>query len=412
MRLLYRLLTTLLTPLALLRLQRGETQAGKWRERLGRVRTSYRESIWIHAASVGEINAAQGLIEHLLGRHESVLVSTMTVTGAERCRALFGERIQHVYLALDNPISVRRWLDRLQPRVGLIMETEIWPELFRRCKRLQIPLILVSARLNPSAMKRYQRFVGLYSEALAGVALACCQTDTDADRLKLLGLADNRVTVTGNLKFDIQAPDPAHLADERPHWAERPVWTAGSTRPGEEEQLIRAHQQLIDEVPEALMILAPRHPERADDIGRLLDRHELPWCRFGEPPGTDIKIVLVDQLGILTRCYALAQAAFVGGSLVNLGGHNLLEPAALGLPVLAGPYLDQQAESAARLEATGGLIITAGPDEIAKALTTLLSDPGEAMRIGAAARGAVESGRGALSRTLASMEPFLRQPEG
>ncbi|MEE4297609.1 MAG: 3-deoxy-D-manno-octulosonic acid transferase [Wenzhouxiangella sp.] len=412
MRLLYRFLTLLLTPMALLKLQQGETRAGRWRERLGQVTSSRPGQIWVHAASVGEVNAARDLIEEILSRHGPVLVSTMTVTGAERCRALFGERVEHVYLPLDNPIAVRRWLASVRPRVGLIIETEIWPELFNRCKALQVPLILVSARLSPSAMKHYRRFVSLYSKALEGVELACCQTAKDAERLKVLGLGEERLTVTGNLKFDIQTPADAMLAQARPSWARRPIWTAGSTRPGEETQLIAAHQQLLEQIPDALMILAPRHPERGREISRLLDSSQVRWCRFEETPASDVNIALVDQLGVLTECYAMAQVAFVGGSLVNLGGHNLLEPAALGMPVLAGPFLDQQADSAKRLQSAGGLIIATCADEIAGHLAMLLSDPDEARRIGSAARDAVESGRGALDRTLAALDPLLGPESG
>ncbi len=412
MRLLYRLLTLLLTPLALLKLQQGEMQPGRWRERLGQVTSSCPGQIWVHAASVGEVNAARELIESILDRHGSVMVSTMTVTGARRCQVLFGHRAEHVYLALDNPLAVKRWLAGVRPHVGLIMETEIWPELFSQCKALQVPLILVSARLSPSAMQHYRRFVRLYSTALEAVQLACCQSQTDADRLKLLGLDEQRITVTGNLKFDTRTPPNSRLAEERPSWARRPIWTAGSTRPGEEEQLMRAHQQLIHRIPEALLILAPRHPERAREIGQLLDSSNLPWARFGDSPANDVKVLLVDELGLLAQCYGLSQVAFVGGSLVDVGGHNLLEPAALGMPVLAGPFLDQQAEAAARLQSAGGLIIVTGADEIAGQLDILLSEPEQARRIGTAAKDAVESGRGVLDRTLAAIGPFVGPESG
>jgi len=218
--------------------------------------------------------------------------------------------------------------------------------------------------------------------------------------------------VTGNLKFDTRTPPDSRLVGERPGWARRPIWTAGSTRPGEEAQLIAAHQQLLHRIPEALMILAPRHPERAGEIGQLLDDSNLPWARFGDSPANDVKVMLVDELGVLTQCYGLSQVAFVGGSLIDLGGHNLLEPAALGMPVLAGPFLDQQAEAAERLQSAGGLIIVTDSDGIAHQLDMLLSEPEQARRIGLSAKSAVDSGRGVLDRTLAAIGPIVGPESG
>ncbi|MFP4207890.1 MAG: 3-deoxy-D-manno-octulosonic acid transferase [Wenzhouxiangella sp.] len=409
MRSFYRLLTLLLTPLALLRLQRGESRAGRWRERLGQIKALPPGQVWVHAASVGEINAAQGLIAALLERGEAVLVSTMTATGAERCRVLFADRVEHRYLALDNPLAVRAWLARARPRVGLIMETEIWPELFGRCRALNIPLLLISARLGDQAMTRYQRFSGLYGQALAAVSMAACQSSADAERLAALGLPEQCLQVTGNLKFDV--PVAAGLASGsrslKTAVADRPVWTAGSTRPGEEEILIAAHRELLRTHPAALLILAPRHPERAANIAGLLEAARLRWCRFDRMPAADTQVVLVDRLGVLLQCYALAQIAFVGGSLVAVGGHNLLEPASLGLPVLAGPHLQQQAEAARLLSASGGLIRLADAASLTECLKRLIDNPGAAERIGQAANAALAEGRGSLARTLAAIAPWL-----
>lgn len=413
----YRLLTLLLTPLALLWLERGPVEpgasgkGGRWRERLGRVPIGRPGRLWLHAASVGEVNAAAGLIRALVTRGETVLVSTMTRTGATRCAELFGAAVEHHYLPLDNPLAVRAWLRRAQPGIGLIVETEIWPELYDRCQRSEIPLLLVNARISPVAQRRYRRFRPLVARALSAVAQAICQTETDAERLVGLGLPATRVQLSGNLKFDFEPP--AGL-DERARalrqaWGRRPVWVAGSTRPGEEAILLEAHRRLRHSQPEALLILAPRHLERLEALGRMLDSAELNWCRLGDQAHAATAVILVDRLGVLLEHYAAADVAFVGGSLVAMGGHNLLEPAALAKPVLAGPHLEQQADAARVLGEGDGLIVVRDGEELASALSVLLGDQSEQQRRGAAAQAAVQAGRGSLQVTLAALEPWLVQ---
>ncbi len=408
----YRLLTLLLTPLALLWLQRGTTRAGeqgRWRERLGRVPEGGAGRIWLHAASVGEINAATGLIRALLARGEAILVSTMTATGAARCRELFGGQVEHRYLPLDSPLAVRAWLKQIKPRIGLIVETEIWPELYARCKSRNIPLLLINARISPAAQHRYQRFRPLVADALAAVTQAVCQTSADAERLVRLGLPEARARISGNLKFDFQPPpglDEQARALRRA-WGPRPVWIAGSTRSGEESVLIEAHCRLRHSQPHALLVLAPRHLQRLEAVSRLLSASELTWTRIGEPVQPATAVVLIDRLGVLLEHYAAADAAFVGGSLVPIGGHNLIEPAALGKPVLAGPHLEQQADTARILAGGDGLLVVRDAEELAGALSDLLGDQSLRQRRGAAALAAVESGRGSLQRTLTALEPWL-----
>jgi len=409
---LYRLLTLLLTPLALIWLQRGaaaSSERGRWRERLGRLPGGECGRIWLHAASVGEMNAAAGLVRALLARGEPVLISTMTRTGAERCRELFGADVEHRYLPLDNPLAVSAWLKRTAPRVGLIVETEIWPELYRQCQRLDVPLFLVNARISAAVHRRYQRFRPLVGKALDAITLAVCQTRTDAERLVQLGLPQARVRISGNLKFDFERPDGLDQGAQplRQAWGQRPVWVAGSTRPGEESILIEAHAALRKNLPDALLVLAPRHPERADAVARLLDASGLAWCRCGDAPGAATAIVLIDRLGVLLEQYAAGDAAFVGGSLVPLGGHNLLEPAALAKPVLAGPHLEQQSDAVRALSGGEGLIVVRDSAELTSELTGLLSDPQARQRRGAGAQAAVRSGSGSLETTLTALEPWL-----
>lgn len=409
----YRILAWLLAPLVLHRIHRSEQAALQARrpERRGFVAPVAPGAVWVHAASVGEINAAQGLIEALLQRADGapILLSTFTLTGAERARELFADRLIHCLAPLDTRASVRRWLDRHRPAIALIAETEIWPELYHQADQRGLPIILVNARLTERSLKRSRRFGRLFSRALESVHLALCQSDMDAQRLHQLGLPAGRSQITGNLKFDTTLPaDIGPRARAlRQQWGERPCWVAGSTRPGEEEVILAAQQELRDACPNALLILAPRHPERAAEIARLIEDAGLKWQYLGEEIRPETCVVLVDRIGVLLPCYAAAAVAFVGGSLVNIGGHNLLEPAAIGKAVLAGPHLHQQAEAATALGQADAMITVADATELAAAIDALWRNPERALALGRKAMTAVESGRGSLRRTLKLLESHL-----
>ncbi|MGY6553773.1 MAG: 3-deoxy-D-manno-octulosonic acid transferase [Wenzhouxiangella sp.] len=413
MRLIYRLLAFLLTPLALIHLARGDAgqgQSGRWRERLGRIPAGPSARIWLHAASLGEVNAAQGLVRALLARGEVILLSTLTASGAARCRELFGDSVEHRYLALDNALAVRDWLDHAQPRLGLIMETEVWPELFFRCQKANIPLLMINARISESAFRRYARFPHLVKTALRAVKLAVAQSAQDGQRLLALGLPPERLRHTGNLKFDLELPPGIHERGRalRRRLGSRPAWVAGSTRPGEEGILLQAHQRLREILPDAVLVLAPRHPERSSELADLLAASGLDWCRFDSATVDSRAVVLVDRLGLLLECYAATDLAFVGGSLVPIGGHNLLEPAALAKPVLSGPYLQQQAESARVLQTTGGLNQVNDAAELTEQLAAWLRDEALRRRRGAAALAALQAGQGSLQATLQALQPWLK----
>lgn len=416
MRFLYRLLAFVLTPLALIRLTRGSArdESGRWRERLGQIPAGPPGRIWLHAASLGEVNAAQGLVRALLARGETILLSTLTASGAVRGRELFGDTVEHRYLALDNALAVRAWLERAQPRLGLIMETEIWPELFWCCRGRDIPLLMINARISESAFRRYARFPRLVNSALAAVRLALAQSDQDGKRLLALGLPPARLQHTGNLKFDLELPPEIHEQGQalRTRLGSRPAWTAGSTRPGEETILLQAHQHLRQALPDAVLVLAPRHPERAAELAELLAASDLSWCRLHDAQAGSSAVVLVDRLGLLLGCYAATDAAFVGGSLVPIGGHNLLEPAALGKPVLAGPHLQQQLEAAQALAAAGGLQIAEQAAALARQVAEWLGNEDARTRTGANALTAVQAGKGSLQATLRAIEPWLSRGPG
>ena len=419
MILLYRLLALLVAPFALWRLQRPARRAkafrGRWRERLGRVERTPAPVVWLHAASVGEVNAAQGLIRALLDRlgAERVLISTFTISGAERLEVMLGpDTVRHCFAPLDTRGAVRRWLRRIRPELAIVVETEIWPETFLQCREHHCPVVMVNARLTERSLHSMRRYRTLFAPALAAISRAACQTEADAERLASLGLDAERSVVTGNLKFDTPLPDDIgqRARTLREQWGPRPAWVAGSTRPGEEAAVLEAHCRLREAFPEALLILAPRHVERVAEVLGEVERFELRAQRIGETVAADTAVVVVDRIGELLACYAAAPAAFVGGSLVDIGGHNLLEPAAFGKAVLTGPYLYEQAESAHALREAGALFEVSTAEELADQVDKIWREPQQALAAGRAALAVVEAGRGSVRRTLRALQPWLPEP--
>jgi len=417
---LYRILALLLSPLLIRRLHRpGPDHDGlpaRRQERRGRITPVNGRPLWVHAASVGEVNAVRGLIESLLARYpdRSLLLTTFTVTGAQQAERLFADRVQHRFLPVDTAAGIRRWLDRVEPELCIIVETEIWPELYEQLGQRGLPLILVNARLSDRTLRTSRRFGGLYRRALGHVDLALCQTAEDARRFERLGVEANRIEISGNLKFDNPLPADAIQTARALHrrWGQRPAWVAGSTRPGEEKLILDAQRQLLENHPDALLVLAPRHPERGAEVINEIEAAGLAWQPLDEDPADSTQVVLVNRLGLLTACYAAARVCFVGGSLVPVGGHNLLEPAAFSKPVLAGPHLNQQQAAAAALHQAQALLEVTDSDSLATAVAGLWSEPERALALGRAALGVVESGRGALRVTLARIEQKLNATAG
>jgi 3-deoxy-D-manno-octulosonic-acid transferase len=430
MRFLYTLLIDLCAPFAYaITLLRGFRDRGYWEhgsERLGfGARRTGEPCVWVHAVSLGEVNAAAALVKALHARHPdaALVVTTATPTGRARARALF-EPFAHVrYLPYDTPGAVRRFLERTQPRLAVIMETEIWPNLLAACRARRIPAVLASARITARSAARYARLGGLFREALGGIALIAAQSEADADRFRALGAAPGTVRLVGNIKLDLEI-DPAlgvrGAALRERLLGARPTWVAGSTHEGEEEQVLEAHAAVRVEVPAALLVLAPRHPQRFERIAELLERRGTrfvrasalggagtPEARTRRPVGADCEVLLLDRLGELMDFYAAADAAFVGGSLVPVGGHNLLEPAALGVPVLTGPHTTNDAPIARGLLESGGAALVASPAALAAEVILLLRDPGRRQAMGARARGFIEQQRGSLERLLALLAPWL-----
>lgn len=411
MRVLYVTLLYLVGPLLWLGLwwkgRRDPAYRRRAPERFGHVpRIEGGVAIWVHAVSVGEVLAALSLIRALIDRHGpgQVYVTTGTPTGSERVRAALGETVRHSYAPYDLPHAVHRFLERVQPRQVLVMETELWPSLFRQLARRGIPLTIGNARLSERSVRGYGRVRGFAAAVLGDVTLVAAQSQADAERFRRLGAP--RVQVLGNLKFDIE-PDPAQVAQGRAlraRWGTAPVWIAASTHEGEEAAALAAHRHLRESSPEAVLILVPRHPPRFPDVRRLLESSGLSWAaRSAGWPETPPAVLLGDSMGEMWTYLALADVAFVGGSLVPVGGHNVLEPAALGLPVLFGPYMHNFLPARAALLDAGAAETVDDAEALATALTTQFAEPEPRRRLGAAAAAALTPHRGALAAHLRAL---------
>ncbi len=422
MRWLYGLLTYLLTPLLLAHLLwRSRTNPG-YRQRIAErfgfgIPVQAQTSIWVHAVSVGEVQAAAALIRQLLERHPDVplVVTSMTPTGSARVRELFGDSVVHSYLPYDQPAAVRRFLDRARPRIAIIMETELWPSLYHECGRRSVPLVLASARVSATSVQRYRRMLHLFRETLSHGIFIAAQTEADAARFRELGASAERTHVTGNIKFDFRLPDDVEQKGRefrRLHAPDRPVWIAASTHDGEERAVLDAHRAVLDAHPDALLLWVPRHPERFPAVAVMLERAGMPFVTrsSGANCAPQSQVFLGDSMGELTRFYAAADAAFVAGSLVPIGGHNLLEPASLGVAALTGPYNFNAVDIADLLAEQGAVEILSGEDALAPALVRLLGDAKERARRGEAGRQAVASNRGALQRLMSLLAPLLPEP--
>jgi len=424
MRRLYSVLIYCALPFAFaMVLWRGLRDRSYWQflgERLGwgrRLRAA--PTLWLHAVSLGEMTAAAPLVRALLARYPQhpLVLTTATPTGRERAHSLFGDAVDVRFLPYDTPGAVARFLDRTRPRLAILVETELWPNLFKACERRRIPLVIASARLSAKSVARYRRFGELFRGMFSASSLIAAQTPEDAARFIAIGARSARTHVVGNIKFDMQVSDAviARGGELRSSFdSARPVWIAGSTHAGEEEQVLAAHEQLQTDRPNALLLLVPRHPDRFDAVADLLSRRAMRFTRHGSGalPGAATRVVLVDTVGELGALYAAADVAFVGGSLVPIGGHNLLEPAALGLPVLTGPSYSNSQDIARLLIQQGAALQVADTRELAAAVARLLGDPKERQRMGAIGRRIIESNRGAVARLLWLIESLLTPPPG
>jgi len=420
LRFFYAMLTYLFTPVLIGHLYWRSINNPAYRlrigERFGRSdRQIDKSSIWIHAVSVGEVQAAATLVRALRKRYpdRQLIVTTMTPTGAERVHDLFGDAVIHSYVPYDLASAVRHFFDWAKPELVIIIEKEIWPNLFRECGLRKIPLVLASARISTRSARRYRHLVGLFRETLSHGIVIAAQSDVDASRFLSLGVNPQRIHVTGNIKFDFEL-DPqerSHGAAFRAEQAPgRPIWVAASTHSDEEQIVLAAHRKILERVPDALLLLVPRHPERFAPVASMIDKAGLTGVTrsSGRPCTANESVYLGDSMGELMMFYAAADVAFVGGSLVpRIGGHNLLEPAALGLPLLTGPHFFNAADIADLMIADGAAQIIRESDEIAERVVALFGDPAERQRRGSAGQRVVDNNRGTLRRVLDLIEPLM-----
>ena len=421
MRHLYTLAMYLATPLLVLRLLargvRSRPYHRRWPERFGFFAApGFSGSLWVHAVSVGEVNAAEPLIKALQRDYPNapLVITTVTPTGTARVHQLFGDSVFHVYLPYDLPFAVSRFLQRTRPRLALIVETEIWPNLYFACRRRGIPLMIVNARLSERSLRGYLPMRGIVRSALRCVRQIAAQSRTDAARYRLLGADPQQLLVTGNMKFDMPIPHGAVAegAAMREHWGpRRPVWMAASTHEGEELAVLEAHLQVLQRLPDALLLLAPRHPERF----RLVE-HSVRSLGFAvgtrsadSVPSPAHQVFVIDAMGQLMPFFAAAEVAFVGGSLVPIGGHNVLEPAALSTPVLVGPHTFNFEEITRSLIDQGGAERVADNQQLGHDVLQLLCDPGKRQRMGRAAQQVFERERGAVGRIMQLIDTLLQE---
>ena len=419
LQLLYTTLFYLIQPLIWLRLWVRGRKAPAYRKRWGERYGFYKQplkpgGILMHSVSVGETLAAIPLVRALRHRYPDlpITVTTMTPTGSERVLSAFGNDVQHVYLPYDLPDALNRFLNAVDPKLVLVMETELWPNLIAALHTRKIPLVIANARLSARSAKGYAKLGDFIRTLLRRITLIAAQNEEDGERFIALGAKRNQLTVTGSLKFDISVtPQLASRAVTlRRQWApHRPVWIATSTHEGEESAVIEAHQTLLREFPNLLLILVPRHPERFPDAINLVRQAGLSYITrsSGEVPSGSTQVVVGDTMGELMLLYGIADLAFVCGSLVERGGHNPLEAAAHAIPVLMGPHTFNFKDICARLTQADGLITVTDVASLSKEVASLLTDEDYRNFYGRHAVEVLYQNQGALQRLLQLLEPYL-----
>ncbi|WP_250656611.1 lipid IV(A) 3-deoxy-D-manno-octulosonic acid transferase [Alkalimarinus coralli] len=416
---LYSLLFYLITPFILLRLLyrawKAPAYAARWKERFAffNVR-SLNRPIWVHAVSVGETIAAAPMVKLLQQRYpeRDIVVTTMTPTGSERVKALFGDTVFHVYAPYDMPGTVKRFLKKIKPEMLIIMETELWPNIVHYTALSGAPVVLANARLSERSARGYQKVRYIAQPMLQKLSRIVAQNEADAERFKRSGATEDSVVVSGSIKFDFTLDETLidKGAELRCQWGcERPVWVAASTHHGEDSPVLEAHQKLLARRPNALLIIVPRHPERFKNVYQLCCQAGLKTARrsLGESLDETVQVLLGDTMGELMLFYASAEVAFVGGSLIESGGHNPLEPAALKMPVIMGPHVFNFEPICHQLSDAGGLKFVGSSELLAERVAEFFDDETYRKEVGLAANSVVEANRGALSRLLEVIDAVL-----
>ena len=415
----YNFLLHLLLPFVYLRLLwRGRTTpayAQNIEQRFGGHKKLPQGGIVIHAVSLGETLASQPLVNALLTQYPNLplIITNTTATGAERARALWGDKVHQCYLPYDYSWAMRRFLEHSRPKLIIVMETELWPNLIDQAKQLTIPVMLANGRLSAKSAAGYGKILSLVTPMLQALTVLAAQDQDTAQRFQDLGTPESTIQVTGSLKFDLTIPDDLTLrADElKQQWQlqTRPIWVAASTHEGEDEIVLTAFKQIKQQFNNALLILVPRHPERFDKVADLIAKQGLSIARRSQQQAitTEVSVFLGDSMGELLLWFALADVAFVGGSLVSVGGHNPLEPAALAVPIVTGMTMFNFKQITDILLQAGALQQAANSQELAGVVCDWLNNPEQKQQAGQAALQVVNANKGALAKHLAIVEGLL-----
>jgi 3-deoxy-D-manno-octulosonic-acid transferase len=416
MRAFYSCLFYLLIPFILLRLLwrgiKAPAYRYRWRERFAFYNKKFPQGvIWFHAVSVGEAEAVFPLVRQIQKQHPDakLLITTTTPTGSARVKAVMQDTVAHVYLPYDVPDAVNRFMQCFKPKLAVIMETEIWPNLFLYCGKNGIPLYIINARLSEKSSRGYQKIPSLVYPALAAVNLIAAQTQDDANRFIAIGADNEKVKTLGNIKFDVEIPKSIiaqGLQIKADLFSGRFVWLIASTHKDEEALFLEIYKEIKQTIPELLLVIVPRHPERFADVKKLCEQLQLAVVMrtAGDRVYPETDVYLVDTMGELKMLYAASDVAFVGGSMVPRGGHNILEAAAVGVPVMFGPYMHNFKEIARGVLSYNGAIQCQNKDELVNAILTLNEQP--AYREALAEKGMefVRQNQGAIARICAILE--------
>lgn len=418
MNILYTILLYLIQPLVWFRLlwrsRKAQDYRKRWLERYGFCKNKVKSGgILVHAVSVGETLAAIPLIKTLQKQYPQlpITVTTMTPTGSKQVKTLLKDSVSHVYLPYDLPCAIHRFLKAVKPKLFIIMETELWPNLISQCHNKKIPLIIANARLSERSANRYHKLGKAISKLLTKISTVAAQNEQDGERFLSLGLPKEHLTVTGSIKFDIELTDKQSLAQLKQQWQlHRPVLIAASTHSGEDEIILSAFQRLLKNHSNLLLILVPRHPERFKTVEELISDNKLNYIKRStkQIPTDQTQVILGDTMGELLELYGLANIAFVGGSLIEHGGHNPLEPALHHIPIISGKYFFNFKVICEQLiEANGMLICDSTADSLYSTVNSLLNDDNRCQQIGENAYQVLKRNQGALNRLLKVIHHYL-----
>ncbi len=414
LRYLYTLLYILTAPLLCVRWVYKSFKPPQYREplreRFGIVSRETHQSIWFHAVSMGESNAAIAIIKRLLIKYPdlNIIVTTTTPTGARQIHNGLGDKVTHHYSPCDLPGTIKRFIRRAKPKLLVIMETELWPNWLHHLKEQRIPVILANGRLSERSAQKYEKVYSLADEMMDAFVKVLSVNEHDAERFQRIGLSRDKSVVTGNIKFDMDIPQ---FTDHEyyPDWKDEAVWIAASTHKGEDELILKAHQLICNQVPDARLILVPRHPERFESVARLVGESGFVMARRSQPSGwkQEAQVLLGDTMGEMMKAFNISNITWIGGSFAEIGGHNPIEPAVLARPVITGPHIFNFNEIFCDLINAGGAQMVNDEKELATLVIELMQNTSKASGMGQKALQVIEANRGALDKTVSVIETYL-----